>query len=66
MTTRRLSIARGKVSKDITEAAGAAIVTASMEFTWDRAAGLHRKDLIMALEEFTQYIKSARNLAIRD
>lgn len=66
MTTRRLSIARGKVSKDITEAAGAAVVTASMEFTWDRAAGLHRKDLLMALDEFKQYIKAGRNLPIRD
>ena len=66
MTTRRLSIARGKVAKDITEAAGAAVVTASMEFTWDRAAGLTRTDLLRALDEFKEHIKSARNLAIRD
>lgn len=64
MATRRLSIAQGKTSKDITEAAGAAVVTASMEFTWDRAQSLRKDDLIRGLVQFIEYIKAHKAIPL--
>ena len=59
MATRRLSIARGKGVKDITEAAGAAVVTAAIEVTFDVAQSVKRNEAIHALEKFIQYIKKS-------
>ena len=64
MATRRFSIARGKTAKDITEAAGAAIVTASMEFTYDRAANLKRDDILRGLLQFIEFIKAHKALPL--
>lgn len=51
MATRRYSIARGAGMTDsqVTEAVGAATATASMEFTFDLAAGLTREDIVKGI-----------------
>lgn len=64
MATRRYSIARGKNAKDITVAAGAAVVTASMEFTYDRAQGLTKADILRGLDEIYNKIKSENALPL--
>lgn len=59
MATRRYSIARGKTTQGqdvITEAVGAATATSSMEFTFDLAASLTKKDVLMGLERIKTYI----------
>lgn len=66
MATRRYSVNPGLALEDVVEAAGAAVVTKSMELTVDCAStvvtadGTTRKitkeEVIFALEEFTQYI----------
>ena len=59
MATRRLSLARGKGVKDITEAAGAAVVTAAIELTVDVAQSVKRNELLRALDVMKQYIKKS-------
>lgn len=63
MATRRFSIAQGgshlkaAASNGVTEAAGAAVVTASMEFTYDRAQSLRKSDILHGLMEIYHHIK---------
>lgn len=64
MATRRYSIARGANAKDITIAAGGAVATASMEFTYDRAQGLTKNDIIHGLREIIAKIKSESALPL--
>jgi hypothetical protein len=56
MATRRWSIARGKQHKDVTEAAGIAIVTAALELTYDLAGAWTRNEVLAGLEQIKQYI----------
>jgi hypothetical protein len=56
MATRRWSIARGKNRKDITEAVGAAVVTAPLEVTYDLAGGWNRNEVVRGLQEIIAYI----------
>lgn len=64
MATRRYSIARGKAEKDITIAAGGAVATASMEFTYDRAQGLTKADILNGLMKIYAKIKSENALPL--
>lgn len=64
MATRRYSIDRGKTAKDITVAAGAAVVTASMEFTYDRAQSLTKSDILDGLMQIYNKIKSENALPL--
>lgn len=64
MATRRYSIARGKSEKDITVAAGGAVATASMEFTYDRAQGLTKADILAGLDKIRNLIKSEKALPL--
>ena len=58
MATRRYSVSKGApISADgVTEAAGAAVATKAMEFTFDLTAGLTKEDVIKGLETIENYI----------
>jgi len=56
MATRRYGLSRAETDQQVTEAVGAAIVTDSMEFTFDLAVSLTREDVLLALEKFKSHI----------
>lgn len=56
MATRRYSLAQGATDQQVTEAVGAAVVTASMEFTFDLASNLTKEDVLLALEKIKNWI----------
>ena len=70
MATRRFSIARGgsylkaAASGGVTEAAGGATATASCEFTYDRAVGLTKNDILHGIMEIYKFIKAHKALPL--
>lgn len=70
MATRRFSIGQGgsylkaSSSNGVTEAAGAATVTASMEFTYDRAVGLKKNEILHGIMEIYKFIKAHKALPL--
>jgi hypothetical protein len=56
MATRRYGLSRGETEFQVTEAVGAAVVTDSIELTFDLAAGLSKEDVLLALEKFKGHI----------
>lgn len=56
MATRRYGISRGETKQQVTEAVGAAVVSDSMEFTFDLAANLTREDVILGLQKIQMAI----------
>ena len=57
-------VVEGKTAKDITIAAGSAVATASMEFTYDRAQSLTKSDILKGLMEIYKKIKSENALPL--
>lgn len=56
MATRLYSLAKGQTEFQVVEAVGSATTTASMEFTFDLAAGLSREEVLSALDMFKNHI----------
>ena len=56
MATRRYGLSRGETEFQVTEAVGAAVVTDSIELTFDLAAGLSKEDVLLALGKFKGHI----------
>ena len=56
MATRRYGISRGENVDQVTEAAGAAIVSDSMEFTFDLASSLTKEDVLLGLDKIRMAI----------
>ena len=58
MATRRYSINPGDLPSPVTEAAGAAVVTKSIELTVDLAQVTNKNDVIVALTKLQDWISS--------
>jgi hypothetical protein len=56
MATRRYGISRGETQEQITEAAGAAVSSDSVEVTVDLASSLTREDVLLGLEKIQNKI----------
>jgi hypothetical protein len=58
MTTRLYSLNRGQTDFEVTEGVGNPVAVASMDFTFDLAAGLTRSEILMALAAIKRHIIS--------
>jgi len=56
MATRRYGLSKGQTKKDVTEAAGAAVDSDSVELTFDLAAGLSQNELLILIDEIKAHI----------
>lgn len=56
MATRRYGLSQGETEFQVTEAVGAATASDSMEFTFDLAVGLHKDEILRALEMIQNHI----------
>jgi hypothetical protein len=56
MATRLYSLAKGQTEFQVVEAAGSAVTTAAMEFTFDLAQSITREDIVKALDMFKNHI----------
>lgn len=57
MATRRYGISRGETFGQITEAAGAAVSSDSVEVTFDLASSLTREDVVLGLQKIIHHIE---------
>ena len=56
MATRRFMLNRGETEFSVTEATGAATATKDIELTFDLAKSITKAELIIALEDFQNYV----------
>lgn len=67
MATRLFSVAKGAShlkASGVVEAAGSAVTTSAMEFTYDRAQSLKKDDILRGIMEIYKFIKQHKALPL--